>query len=521
MTTYSSELKDSILTKLLPPNNVGVPQLAAQTGIPRDTLYGWRREALGRARRPRASTVPAGTLGSEEKFAVVMETATLNELELGAYCRRKGLFAEQISAWRTTCQQANAPLTSTTERAERRAEQAEIVRLGRELQRKDRALAEAATLLVLQKSPGDLGGARGRSLAYERRVQVSEYIAQACAEGARLSRACAAVGLSERTLQRWRRDGAIGGDGRTREHRTEGAVRTPANRLSPHERQAVLTAANAPRFASLSPHQIVPALADEGCYLGSESTFYRVLRDAGQLARRGRAKAPTRVRPQPLEATGPNRVWSWDITYLASTVQGMFFYLYLIMDVYSRKIVGWEVYPQESAAHAASVLHKAYLREGVHRGTLVLHSDNGSPMKGATMLVMLQRLGVVPSFSRPAVSNDNPYSESLFNTVKGRPDFPSDPFDGVEAARRWMTTFTAWYNTIHLHSALKFVTPAQRHRGEDVDLLARRDALYQAARDDNPTRWSGPTRNWTPPASVLLNPGKPPREQEKADTNMT
>jgi transposase len=151
MTTYSSELKDSILTKLLPPNNVGVPQLAAQTGIPRDTLYGWRREALGQARRPRASTVPAATLGSEEKFAVVMETATLNELELGAYCRRKGLFAEQISAWRMTCLQANAPLTNTTERAERRAEQAEIVRLGRELQRKDRALAEAAALLVLQK----------------------------------------------------------------------------------------------------------------------------------------------------------------------------------------------------------------------------------------------------------------------------------------------------------------------------------------------------------------------------------
>lgn len=152
MKTYSRELKDSILTKLLPPNNVGVPQLAAQTGIPRDTLYGWRRETLGRPRRPAASgTVPAATLGSEEKFAVVMETATLNELELGAYCRGKGLFAEQISAWRATCAQANAPLASKAERAERRAEQAEIARLGRELQRKDRALAEAAALLVLQK----------------------------------------------------------------------------------------------------------------------------------------------------------------------------------------------------------------------------------------------------------------------------------------------------------------------------------------------------------------------------------
>ena len=151
MKTYSREFKDSILTKLLPPNNVGVPQLAAQIGIPRDTLYGWRREALGQARRPPAALAPAVTLGSEEKFAVVVETATLNELELGAYCRGKGLFAEQISAWRETCQQANAPLASKTARAERRAEQAEIGRLGRELQRKDRALAEAAALLVLQK----------------------------------------------------------------------------------------------------------------------------------------------------------------------------------------------------------------------------------------------------------------------------------------------------------------------------------------------------------------------------------
>jgi transposase InsO family protein len=350
---------------------------------------------------------------------------------------------------------------------------------------------------------------------------VSAYIEQACAEGAGLGRACAAVGLAPRTLQRWRRDGAISGDRRRREHRAADSVRRPANRLSEQEQAAVLAAANAPRFASLSPHQIVPALADEGCYLASESTFYRLLRNAEQLARRGRAKAPARQRPQPLRATGPNQVWSWDITYLASTVQGMFFYLYLIMDVYSRKIVGWEVYPQESAAHAASVFHKAHLREGVRAGALVLHADNGSPMKGATMLVMLQRLGVVPSFSRPAVSNDNPFSESLFNTVKGRPDFPADPFDSVEAARRWVAPFVAWYNNVHRHSALKFVTPAQRHRGEDVDLLAQREAIYQAARDANPTRWSGTTRDWTPPAAVLLNPGKPPRGKVSSNTEPT
>jgi putative transposase len=350
---------------------------------------------------------------------------------------------------------------------------------------------------------------------------VSEHITQACADGARLGPACAAVELSERTLQRWRREGAIKGDGRSREHRAEGNVRTPANRLSRQEQEAVLAVANEPRFASLSPHQIVPALADEGCYLASESTFYRLLRDADQLARRGRPKAPARVRPQPLEASGPNQVWSWDITYLASTVRGMFFYLYLIMDVYSRKIVGWEVYPEESAEHAASVFHKAHLREGVRADALVLHSDNGAPMKGATLLVMLQRLGVVPSFSRPAVSNDNPYSESLFNTVKGRPDFPNEPFVSPETARSWVDKFESWYNNEHLHSALNFVTPAQRHRGEDADLLAQRDELYQAARAANPAHWSGSTRNWQPPASVLLNPGKPVRAKDKTDANVT
>ena len=151
MKTYSSELKESTVAKMLPPNNVSVPQLARDTGIPRDTLYGWRRQAGGLARRAATSAMPMGVLSSEEKFAVVVETATLNELELGAYCRRKGLFAEQISAWRDTCRQANAPLASKAERAEQRAEREHIQRLSRELQRKDRALAEAAALLVLQK----------------------------------------------------------------------------------------------------------------------------------------------------------------------------------------------------------------------------------------------------------------------------------------------------------------------------------------------------------------------------------
>ncbi len=346
---------------------------------------------------------------------------------------------------------------------------------------------------------------------------MSDWIAQACTAGARLAPACAAIGLTPRTLQRWRRTGAIAGDARRREHRTPEAVRVPANRLTSAERDTLLSVANQPEFAHLGPRQLVPALADQGRYLASQSTFYRVLRAADQLARRGQPKAPARARPAPLVATGPNQVWTWDITYLATTVSGVFFYLYVIMDIYSRKIVGWEVYATQSAELAASVFRKVHLREGVRADTLVLHSDNGSPMKGATMLATLQRLGVVPSFSRPAVSNDNPYSESLFSTLKGYFSFPDQPFADLDEARRWVQKFARWYDTEHHHSGLKFVTPDQRHRGEDIDLLARRHALYQAARAQHPERWSGPTRNWEPATKVLLNPGKPLKTEHQTD----
>ena len=346
---------------------------------------------------------------------------------------------------------------------------------------------------------------------------MSDWITQACAAGARLAPACTAIGLTPRTLQRWRQAGAITADARRREHRAPEAVRIPANRLSQAEREALLDVANQPEFAHLCPHQLVPALADQGHYLASESTFYRVLRAADQLARRGKPKAPARARPAPLVATGPNQVWSWDITYLATTVRGIYFYLYLIMDVYSRKIVGWEVYATQSAELAASVFRKAHLREGVRADTLVLHSDNGSPMKGATMLATLQRLGVVPSFSRPAVSDDNPYSESLFSTLKGHSSFPDQPFEALEGARRWAQQFERWYDTEHRHSGLKFVTPDQRHRGEDIDLLARRHALYQAAKAQHPERWSGATRNWEPATKVFLNPGKPLKTEQQTE----
>ena len=336
-----------------------------------------------------------------------------------------------------------------------------------------------------------------------------DLIEEACSAGARLAKACQIVGLSPRTVQRYRQDGPIKPDGR----KAAAVGRVPANRLSNEEREEVLTTANQPRYAHLPPSQIVPALADEGRYLASESTFYRVLREEKQLAHRGRVNAPTRKRPEPFQATAPNQLWSWDITYLSTTVKGIYLYLYLIMDVYSRKIVGWEIYAEESAEHAGNIFRKAHLREGIADNALVLHSDNGSPMKGATMLGTLQQLGVTPSFSRPSVSNDNPYSESLFKTLKYRPCFPENPFASLEEARIWVAEFQQWYNEEHRHSAITFVTPGQRHRGEDVAILAQRKALYAKAKTAYPERWSGKSRNWDRLEIVNLNPQKPIQEQ--------
>jgi putative transposase len=349
-------------------------------------------------------------------------------------------------------------------------------------------------------------------IAMADRKGIVRLVDPALKSGARLSMVCDIVGIPARTLQRWRNNPERV-DGR----KAAGEQREPINKLSEQERMQILQIANQQEFSAMSANQIVPALADQGIYIASESSFYRVLRDADQLAHRGKAKAPSRKRPEPIEATGANQLWSWDITYLKTMVRGLFFYLYMIMDVYSRKIVGWEVCETESAEHASVMFRKTYLREGIAGKVLILHSDNGSPMKGATMLATLEKLGVMPSFSRTSVSNDNPYSESLFKTLKYYPGFPDKPFDTIEEARQWVAKFHYWYNEIHRHSALKFVTPGQRHRGEDIKILENRKCLYAAQKSLRPERWSGTTRNWEPGQVVSLNPNKAPRKADSAE----
>lgn len=333
------------------------------------------------------------------------------------------------------------------------------------------------------------------------RGQIITLVQEAMNSGARQDRACTVINLNERTLQRWQVDQSRGDQ---RPERTQ----TPTNRLSSLERERLLTVVNSEEFGSLPPSQIVPILADRGQYIASESTFYRIMKSANQLRHRGAERPPQqRHKPRALFATAPNQLFSWDITYLPTPVKGIYFYLYLFMDIFSRKIVGWQIYDAESSDLAGEVMRDICVREDIAPNQVVLHSDNGSPMKGATMLATLQALGVAPSFSRPAVSNDNPYSESLFKTLKYRPAYPRQAFENLLAARQWVGMFVQWYNHEHRHSAISFVTPAERHAGHDTALLQKRVAVYEAAKRMHPRRWSGSTRNWQPVLVVHLNPG--------------
>jgi putative transposase len=334
------------------------------------------------------------------------------------------------------------------------------------------------------------------------RSQVMALLSEAIVMGARQDRACAVISLSERTLQRWQRD-VLRGDQRPMR------LQTPKNKLSALERERIVAVANSEEFGHLPPSQIVPRLADRGQYIACESTFNRVLKAENQLKHRGAERpAQPRSKPRALSATAPDEIFSWDITYLPTLIMGIYFYLYLFMDIFSRKIVGWQIYESESSELASEVMRDICERENIAPNQVILHSDNGSPMKGATMLATLQALGVMPSFSRPAVSNDNPFSESLFKTMKYRPTYPQRAFETLLAARQWVGMFVQWYNHEHRHSAIRFVTPGERHAGTDTALLSQRVQVYEAAKARHPERWSRTTRNWEPVRIVHLNPGQ-------------
>ena len=306
---------------------------------------------------------------------------------------------------------------------------------------------------------------------------------------------CDDMGISSKTFKRWKLE---------KVDKREGPLTRLANKLTNTEKEEIIKISTSKEFMDLPPCQIVPRLADQGKYVASESSFYRVLREFKLLHHRGKAKKKSSHRESSLIATGPNQIYSWDITYLRGPIKGQFYYLYMFMDIFSRKIVGYEVHENECNIKASNLIEDICEKEGVKGKNIVLHSDNGGPMKGLTMLAMLYSLGITPSFNRPSVSNDNPFSESLFRTLKYCPTYPKEAFGGQEEARSWVKSFVDWYNNSYFHSGIKFVTPSNRHQNNDVKILLSRKKVYETAKEKNPLRWSKNIRNWDYVTKVYL-----------------
>jgi transposase InsO family protein len=313
------------------------------------------------------------------------------------------------------------------------------------------------------------------------------------------------MGLSLRTAQRWERG--------PKQDSRRGPLSTPPHQLSETEKDEIVRLANQPAHRNLSPEQVVAKLADEGVYICSERSLRRVFAERDLDRHRQRSKpSKGRRKPQSHVATGPLQVLSWDITYLKSAVvRGSYFFLYLFIDIWSRRIVGAEVHDSQQTELASELLVNICAEHSVQAERLVLHSDNGAPMKGSTMLATMHSLGITPSFSRPGVSDDNAFVEALFRHLKYAPAYPRDGFHSLEQARAWTERFVAWYNTEHLHSAISYVTPDDRHQGRDIQKLEQRRAVYLAAQQKHPRRWTRAPRRWEHVAIVTLNPERTTR----------
>lgn len=315
----------------------------------------------------------------------------------------------------------------------------------------------------------------------------------AVASGARLFKACQTIQLCSRRLRRWRK---------TDEDGRRGGYRAIGQRLSESEKDAVVAAFNRPEIADLPVKVACATLMDQGIYTASPSTCARVLaeRDAGR--QRKPRKAGKAKRPE-LLATGPGQVWCWDITWLDAPTKGTYFYLYMAIDMFSRKVVAWEVYAKEDGTLARDLFAEAVKAEGISPGTLLVHADNGKPMRSLKLRALFDVLQVTASYGRPHTSNDNAYAESLFATFKGRISFP-EFFASVQSARDFCLEFFTWYNGFHLHSSLDFVTPQSVHEGLHPEIFSNRNLLLELNRVAHPSRHGGREKVFGIPAEVRL-----------------
>ena len=314
----------------------------------------------------------------------------------------------------------------------------------------------------------------------------------------RISALCFYLGLSERTVQRWKKEGL--------RDRRKNSKKKVARKLSAEEEQEVYEALCSDECKEMNPHEAFNYLLDKGIYIASESTFYRILSKRGALAHRTeeRISGESRHKPDELKAFAKNQVWMWDITWLKSPVTGIYYYAYVIEDLFDRSIVGWAIHEKESDIHSTELFESVCMRERAH--PLFVHSDNGNPMKGITLVAFYYRLGIIPSFSRPRVSDDKPIIESFFKTLKYTCGYPKC-FSGIGHAKKWFADFIHWYNYEHSHSGLQYVTPMQKRNGEHIIIYAKRNKTLEDARRKNPLRWNkGSIKKYVVRESEILNP---------------
>jgi putative transposase len=320
-----------------------------------------------------------------------------------------------------------------------------------------------------------------------------------------VARACRAFGVAERTWHH-RRAAAQGrlAPRPSRAKPPEEHAPVPW-RIPDPEREAIKNVLCSDRFGDLAPAQIYATLLDEGVYLCSERTMYRILHEHSLVRERRRGHRRRSHSPPRVQATGPNQAWSWDISRLRGPVVRSWFYLYVVLDIFSRKIVAWSIDTVESDKVAKRLIERACQREGIDPDQLILHSDRGAQMTGNTIAELLEDLGVTRSLSRPRTSNDNPYSEANFKTAKYRPDYPNR-FETIDQARSWMRRFARWYNHEHYHSGIAYLHPADMHTGRATDIVAARQQVLDTAYTDNPERFRNrPPRAAHPPSEAWIN----------------
>ena len=435
---------------------------------------------------------------AEYKLRIVREADAFGkgDGDVAALLRREGLYSSQLSSWRRQRDEiAKVGMTSRKRGRKAKAEDPRVKELERENARLQRRLARVETMLEIQKKTSELLGIPPESTR-ERRERLIVAAEELAGRIGQTAEACEALGVARSTLYRRRQPVTPKPKRRPRPHRA----------LDETEREEVLGALHCERFVDKAPAQVWATLLDEGTYLCSIRTMYRILEEHGEVReRRNQRRHPNYTKPE-LLAEAPNQVWSWDITKLRGPVKWTYYYLYVILDIFSRYVVGWMLAHRESAALAQRLIAESCRKQDIEPDQLTLHADRGSSMRSKPVGLLLADLGVTKTHSRPYVSNDNPYSESQFKTMKYCPQFPSR-FGSAEDGRLFCCGFFAYYNFHHRHSGIGLMTPADVHYGRAEQLTTARRQILLEAQQAHPERFvRGTPQPPVLPPQAWINP---------------